>query len=68
MGEVVRFGGLTLAVHSSDHILDAAERGLDYVLVLGLRKDGTRFLSSSSSDIGKALLVIEHFKKDVVTG
>ena len=67
-GNVIPFGGATLVSHPADTILERAERGLEYVLVLGIRPDGSRFMSSSSSDVGRALVVIEHFKKDVVTG
>jgi hypothetical protein len=66
MGEVI-FGLFEESDVPADCILDAAkEADLDVVFVLGFDAEGTAYFTSSTTDVGLALVLFEKFKRAVI--
>jgi hypothetical protein len=66
MGEVI-FGLFEESDVPAECILDAAkEANLDVVFVLGFDAEGEPYFSSTTSDVGLALVLFEKFKRHVI--
>ena len=66
---MIPFGGYTRLEIDPDKVLGGAVGvGLEDVLVLGTKPDGTVYAASSSSNVAETLLLIETFKFKLLNG
>lgn len=61
MGDVVELECQTLMDIPPDKVLEAAKGQLEYVLVLGLTKDGAFWAASSGADMAQAVYAASKF-------
>jgi hypothetical protein len=65
--KVIRFTGITTLDLEPEVILDSAkEAGLEGVVVLGFREDGSEYFASSYADGGTVLWLMEKLKKQLL--
>lgn len=67
MGVVVRFPGQTVADMDPKQVLAAADESVfDDVFVMGRLHCGKTYLSGSTSDIGRFLVLVEQLKRQMI--
>lgn len=50
-----------------DRALEQAKGKLDFVVVLGYEKNGSKYIASSSGDCGRVILLLERCKHELIT-
>jgi len=66
-GDIVDFTGTTILDSDPDRILDAAKTELDTVIIIGEAKDGSLWVSSSTSDKTLTIYLIETAKFELLS-
>ena len=67
MGDVVTFGGETKAPHNPDDILEKAKgRGIERVLVVGMKLDGSLWFSGSHSEKAENFFMLAQAQKFLI--
>jgi hypothetical protein len=61
MSNVVKWTGITRLPIAPDDVLQGAAGKLDYVLVLGVEKDGRMYTASSDGNLSEALWFATRF-------
>jgi hypothetical protein len=62
MGDVIQSGVVTTLDIPADTVLAAATGKLVDVMVIGFCDDGSEYAASSTGDLGKILVLLEHAK------
>lgn len=63
MGDVIQFTGLTKLDLDADTVLENLKGNLSGFVIAGYDKDGKEFFSSTYSDLGSVLWLLERMKK-----